>query len=239
MNKKRYIVPSIVLSVSVILLVATLIFTTSFVFCSGLNTFNSKRVEMSMPLSELAYKISPCYSNLRALYDSYNCFRYYSPYDEKDAFDMGDVPEDYYKQSMKYSKLMYEYYEANPEAYKSNPNSSSSFDAAYMSQSQALASIMADYIVALYLDGQKGETQRVVNEFVNNLPDDKTMYSVVIIPISNTVHDFEEDVDYQKWMVEVEEKITKAYYDSTPDAENKTDNFFMRSEYYKPFDWQK
>ena len=110
MNKKNFIVPSIILSVSVILLVLTLIFTTSFVFCTGLNTFNGERIEKSMPFTELAYKISPCYSNLRGLYDSYNCFRYYSPFDENGIFDIGDEPEDYYKKCIEYSKKMYEYY---------------------------------------------------------------------------------------------------------------------------------
>ncbi len=104
MNKKRYIVPSIVLSVSVILLVATLIFTTNFVFCTGLNTFNGERIEKSMPFSEMAYKINPCYSNLRALYDSYNYLRYYSPYEENSTADMDKVPEDYYKNALNIQK---------------------------------------------------------------------------------------------------------------------------------------
>lgn len=238
MNKKKIIVPSIVLSVSVVLLVITLIFTTNFVFCTGLNTFNGERVEKSMPFSELAYKISPCYSNLRALYDSYNCFRYYSPYEENGAVNMGNAPVDYYKKCIEYSKKMYEYYSANPEAYKNSQNANPSFDVAYMSQGQAIASVFSDYIVSIYLDGQKEEAQKIVNKFVDNLPDDEMMYIVAIMPFSNTVHDLEDDVDYQKWMVEVEEKITKAYYDATPESEDKIENSFTRGAYYKPFDWQ-
>ena len=239
MNKKKYIVPSIVLTFSAILLVLTLMFTTTFIFCTGFNTFNAERIEKSIPFSELAYKISPCYSNLRALYDSYNCFRYYSPYDEDGLSYMGDAPEDYYKKCAEYAKLMYEYYSANPTAYKSNQNSNPSFDVAYMSQEHALASVLSDYMVSIYLDGQKEEAQRIVNEYVDNLPGDQSMYSLTIMSFSNTVHDIEDDVDYQKWMVEIEKKITKAYYDATPEAENKTENFFMRDkEYYKPFDWQ-
>lgn len=238
MNKKKYIVPSIVLTFSAILLVLTLMFTTTFIFCTGLNTFNAERIEKSMPFSELAYKISPCYSNLRALYDSYNCFRYYSPYDEDGISYMGDAPEDYYKNCVKYAKLMYEYYSANPTAYKSNQNSNPSFDVAYMSQEHALASVLSDYIVSIYLDGQKEEAQRIVNEYVDNLPDDPSMYSLTIMSFSNTVHDIEDDVDYQKWMVEIEKKITKAINETNPESEDKIENNFTRGAYYKPFDWQ-
>lgn len=238
MNKKKYIVPSIVLTFSAILLVLTLMFTTTFIFCTGLNTFNAERIEKSMPFSELAYKISPCYSNLRALYDSYNCFRYYSPYDEDGISYMGDAPEDYYKNCVKYAKLMYEYYSANPTAYKSNQNSNPSFDVAYMSQEHALASVLSDYIVSIYLDGQKEEAQRIVNEYVDNLPDDPSMYSLTIMSFSNTVHDIEDDVDYQKWMVEIEKKITKAINETNPKSEDKIENNFTRGAYYKPFDWQ-
>ena len=238
MNKKKYIVPTIVLTVSAILLVLTLMFTTTFIFCTGLNTFNAERIEKSMPFSELAYKISPCYSNLRALYDSYNCFRYYSPYDEDGISYMGDAPEDYYKNCVKYAKLMYEYYSANPTAYKSNQNSNPSFDVAYMSQEHALASVLSDYIVSIYLDGQKEEAQRIVNEYVDNLPDDPSMYSLTIMSFSNTVHDIEDDVDYQKWMVEIEKKITKAINETNPESEDKIENNFTRGAYYKPFDWQ-
>lgn len=238
MNKKKIVVPSIILSVSVILLVATLIFTTNFVFCTGLNTFNAERIDKSMPFSEIAYKISPCYSNLRALYDSYNCFRYYSPYSENGISYIGNAPEDYYKKCMEYSKKMYEYYSANPEAYKSNQNSNPSFDVAYLTQSMALADAISNYIVSLYLDGQKEEAQRVVNKYVNNLPEDKSMYHITVFAFSNTVHDLEDDIDYQKWMVEVEEKITKAYYEASPEKDA-IDNMFTRSEYYRPFEWQK
>ncbi|MBR2455050.1 MAG: hypothetical protein IKB36_03250 [Clostridia bacterium] len=238
MNKKKYIVPSIVLIVSVILLVLTLMFTTTFIFCTGLNTFNAERIEKSMPVSEFAYKISPCYSNLRALYDSYDCFRYYDPYEENSTVNMVKAPEDYYKKCIEYSKKMYEYHSANPEAYKSNQNSNPSFDVAYFSQEQALIDARINYMVSLYLDGQKEEAQRVVNEYVNNLPDNKSLCAIAIMPFSNTVHDLENNVDYQKWMVEVEKKITKAMNEANPESEDKIENNFTRGAYYKPFDWQ-
>lgn len=238
MNKKKYIMPSIIIVVSAILLVITLVFSTNFVFCTGLNSFNAERIEKSLPFSELAYKISPCYSNLRGLYDSYNCFRYYSPYEENSTADMDKVPEDYYKKCIEYSKKMYEYYSNNPEAYKSNQNASPSFDVAYPTQGIALATAISDYIVSLYLDGQKAEAQRVVNEYVNNLPEDKSMCQIPVLAFSKTVHDLEKDIDYQKWLVDVEKKITEEYYKAFPEKDA-IDNMFTRSEDYKPFAWQK
>ncbi len=238
MNKKRFIVPSIVLSVSVVLLVITLVLTTSFIFCTGLNTFNGERIEKSVPFSEIAYKINPCYSNLRALFDSYNCFRYYDPYEENSTADMDKAPEDYYKKCIEYSKKMYEYYLANPKAYRSNQNANPSFDVAYLSQEHALADALSQRVISLYLDGQKEEAQKLINEYFNNLPADKSLCVVAIASFSNTVHDLEDDVNYQKWMVEVEEKVTKAYYEAFPEKDE-IDNMFTRGAYYKPFDWQK
>ncbi len=102
----------------------------------------------------------------------------------------------------------------------------------------ALADAISNYIVSLYLDGQKEEAQRVVNEYVNNLPEDKSMCQIPVFAFSNTVHDLEKDIDYQKWLVDVEKKITEEYYKAFPEKDE-VDNMFTRSEYYKPFAWQK
>lgn len=238
MNKKRFIVPSIVLSVSVVLLVITLVLTTSFIFCTGLNTFNGERIEKSMLFSEFAYKINPCYSNLRALYDSYNCFRYYDPYGEDGTVVISQAPEGYYKKCAEYSMKMYEYYLANPKAYRSNQNSNPSFDVAYLSQEHALADALSQRVISLYLDGQKEEAQKTLNEHLSEPFKEKTEVYLTFLGFVVAVHDLEDDVNYQKWMVEVEEKITKAYYEAFPEKDE-VDNMFTRGAYYKPFDWQK
>ena len=54
----------------------------------------------------------------------------------------------------------------------------------------------------------------------------------------NTVHDLEKDINYQKWMVEIEEKITEEYYKAFPEKDE-VENMFTDGENYKPFDWQK
>lgn len=238
MNKKKYIMPSIIIVVSAILLVITLVFSTNFVFCTGLNSFNAERIEKSRPFSELAYKISPCYSNLHGLYDTYRYTRYYSPYGENGISYTGEAPEGYYEKCAEYSKKMYEYYKANSEAYKSNQNSNPSFDVAYPTQGIALAGAISNYIVSLYLDGQKEEAQRVVNEYVNSAPVDESMCHIGVFDFLNTVHDLEKDINYQKWMVEIEEKITEEYYKAFPEKDE-VENMFTDGENYKPFDWQK
>lgn len=243
MKNKKMILPSIVLSVSAVLLVLTLLFTTNFVFCTGLNTFNLNRIEKSGNITEFAYKISPSYSNLQSMYCIYKYSRYYD-YEDGFVTDKGEMPENYFKKCIEYSKKMYEYYLANPEAYKSRQNSHASFDVAYFSQEQALAETFSSYVVALYLDGQKTEAQieadKFLRDFSKNLSNEKMapvfapFYGYVV-----TVHDLEEDPDYQKWMVEFEEKVTKAYYEANTDAEDKCENLYARDESYKPFDWQK
>lgn len=239
MNKKRFIIPSIVLSASVILLILTLVFTTSFVFCTGLNIFNGEIIEKSMKITEFAYKISPCYSNLRALYDSYSIFRYYDPYGEDGTVVISQAPEGYYKKCAEYSMKMYEYYLANPKAYRSNQNANPSFDAAYLSQEHALADAISHYVTSLYLDGQKEEAQKVVNKYVKNLPDDEPTIFMSFNCFVVTVHNLEKDIDYQKWMFEVEKKITEAHYAGNSTEEDKLESAFTRGGYYIPFDWQK
>lgn len=243
MKNKKMILPSIVLSVSAVLLVLTLLFTTSFVFCTGLNTFNLNRMEKSGNITEIAYKISPSYSNLQSVYCIYNYSRYY---DHEDDFvtDRGEMPENYFKKCIEYSKKMHEYYLTNPEAYKGRQNSHSSFDVAYASQGHALTETFSNYIVALYLEGQKTEAQIEADKFLKDFSKDfsNDKMAPVMAPFYGyvmTVHDLEEDPDYQKWMVDFEEKVTKAFYEANPDAENKCENLYARSASYKPFDWQK
>ena len=74
----------------------------------------------------------------------------------------------------------------------------------------------------------------LVDDNFKYLKDALPFYGYVV-----TVHDLEEDPDYQKWMVEFEEKVTKTYYEANTDAEDKCENLYARDESYKPFGWQK
>lgn len=243
MKHKKLIASSIILVVSVVLSISMLLFTTNILFCYNLNILNFEGMIKCGKITEIAYKINPTYSNLRALSDTYSYYIYYEPYDENGVsyLDRATMPEDYYKKSAEYAKEMYDYYYNNPTAYKGNINGHTYLESGYLSQDQALAENFSKYVISLYLDGQKEKSQKEINEFIAEFsvtPHHDIFYTSSTMSYVITVHNLEKDEDFQKWMVETEKKLTEEYYKSNPDNRDKIENIFARSEFYREFDWQ-
>lgn len=247
MKKKNLILPSVIFAVSVVLIVVMLLFTTSFLFYYNLNRLDKKGYEGIVncrKVTELAYKINPSYSNLQACQDTYFYRLYFDPCGYTDiVLDANSMPKDFYAKSVKYSKEMYHFYLTNKDAYSGSKDSNSYLDIGYMSYDHAIASSLSDYAISLYLNGEKEESRKIIDEYFERTEkseaDSVTMNMAYMHNYVYTLHRLEKDRDYQEWIVETEKKFTALHYKIVSDIDGKPENIFAKSEFYIPFDWQK
>lgn len=249
MKKKKLILPSVILAVSVVLIAVMLVFTTDFLFYFRLNgsNKNNKGILDVRKVSDFAYKVNPTYSNLLACKGCYSYQIYFDADDLDSSYPNSvNMPKEFYAKGAEYAEKVYNYHLTHKDAYR-GPKENSNFDpwgVAYLSYGQALAGNYSEYIVSLYLSGEKEKSRKLVDEFVNGYKEnpniDASSRSIYLHDYVNTLHRLEKDRDYQEWIVEIEKKCTKLYYESNPDAIEKVENMFVRDEdYYIPFDWQK
>lgn len=257
MKKKYLIFPVVALVLSVLAGIIMLVFTTSFVYefhaCRSYEDVENNPkydyfgvVNKSGKFTQLAYKIEPNFSNLyvlRKLYSPYMVVFYINYCDESYKEEINKLPSDFYEKSIEYSKLYYDYLLENYDLKQKYSDLSNNVMIVVGGEKQELLSCRCDYINALYLNGQKDEARRLVEETLENFDSyDDPAISVTygLIDFVYLVHNMETDKEYQKWMLETERKLTKEY-NKRAIAERRFDNFYREWNpdetpgTYKPF----
>lgn len=259
MNKKKLALPIITLVLSVIAGTLMLVFTTSFVYNFYENrSFETPEyktkidkfevVKRSGKFAQTAYKIEPNYSNLfavKSVYDlNYAVHCGIFPDDDNNIADyLNKMPSDFTEKSVEYSKKYYDYLF---EHYDQKKEYDSLADGKFMSFSIGNLPIelifhYSDYITALYLNGQKDEVRRLVDEVLNNCDSYEHAYYIVygLEDFVYLVHNTETDKDFQKWMLDAELRLTEEYNKKAV-KEYQYENFFAREidgiQFYKPFE---
>lgn len=246
MKKKNLILPSVVLAVSVVAILLMLVFTTNFLFYYNYNRLSQKGYEGIVncrKVTEFAYKINPSYSNLQACKNTYSYNLYFDPKDLSPLLlDADTMPNDFYAKCVEYSRKMYDYHFTHKDAYKGPEEAFLNWYGNYFTYDQAIANQFSDYVVSLYLSGEKAESRRLVDEFVDSYQENSDMddmaYKIYLSEYVNTLHSLEKDIDYQEWIVETEKKYTALRY-GNGSGDKETGNLFAKSELYVSFDWQK
>lgn len=254
MNKKNSVLPVSTLVLSVMAGMLMLVFTTSFVYNFYSITYDTLKykteidyfdvVNRSGKFAEIAYKIDPSYSNLFVvshLYDPTRVVHYINYLDDKDC--LNKLPSDFTEKSVEYSKIYYDYlldYYEQSKVNDSLPNINS-LTYTIGTEQQVLFGYYSDYITALYLNGQKDEARKLVDEVINNYSSYEDAYvSYGLIDFVYLVHNTETDKDFQKWMLDNELRLTEEY-NKKAIKEYQFENFYIQwnredhTQDYKPF----
>lgn len=267
MKKKCLILPSVMLVIAVLAGAFMMVFTTSFVFnlkenysyacCSIENNFGDNLSEsentllksyadcyrQGNELFKIIYKINPNFSNLSGASNIYNTNTLLLTFNE---FENGleevlkVLPEDYPEQCLKWNKTYYEYVKNNyNEFYNNQHNSLGAFDAyPVCSKENIIIQAKVGYLTALYLNGQKEEAQKEVEEILRDYKDiEPNLSSYFISEFVFLVHNVETDKAYQEWMLSKEYEFTQIVNSRINDDKygNFYEEFEVDKDSYKPF----
>ncbi len=258
MKKKYLIFPVVAIALAFLAGMIMVVFTTSFVYefraCRSHDYSDIKQkydyfdvVNKSGKFAQFVYKIEPNFSNLYVLNNIYSptiATLYINYAQESNKEELNRLPSDFYEKSAEYSKLYYEFLVDNYEYKEKCTNRSNQIPIPVGGKVQELLIERCNYINALYLNGQKDEARKLVDETIENY-DYYNSFAKAIVTFELTdfvftVHNMETDKEYQKWMLDTERILTQKYNKAVKE-EHRVNDFYREynsDEYfgiYKPF----